>query len=678
MKKFLIAIGAVVVLVVLAAVIVPLVVPVETYKDEILSQVRAATGREARIDGELSLSILPRVEIVAGKMSFANAPGGKASNMVELDRLTVRIALFPLIGGNVEIDAFVLEKPVINLEIDKAGRPNWQLKTAKAPAKAARPAEPAAPKTDGESGFGLSGLKLGDVRVVDGRISYFDARTGARQQADGINLTVSLPSLDSPMNADGSVVWNREKIALAVALSNPNAFLSGRRTDIEVQVAAAPVKLTFRGSAARGKTMKLGGTVDLDVPSIRRLAAWTGAPLDAPGSGYGPLKIAGKIDINGNWIAFRNARFSVDKINGTGDFIFDGRRRKPSMTAKLKLDKLDLNPYLPPERNGTSAAASRSTAAAGGAAPKPPKPSDWSDDPIDLSALNSVNAELDLTVGGLVMRKIKIGETVVKVTLKNGVLVTELARMALYGGTGRAKLTANAGGKVPAVALSFDLANFQANPFMSDAMDIDRIEGTANADLSVTTRGRSQRQMVSALNGAGKVKFLNGAIRGVNLAAMVRNIKTAFLDPGAREVQKTDFAELGGTYRISRGIVTNNDLLLKSPLLRLTGKGTVDLPRRRVNYRIEPKVVASVKGQGGAAGASGIKVPVIVQGPWNDLSYRPDLAGAIGGIAKDPGKALESVKDLLPGMPGGGTTESAPSPSPASNPLELLKGLFGR
>ncbi|MCZ6467476.1 MAG: AsmA family protein, partial [Alphaproteobacteria bacterium] len=138
------------------------------------------------------------------------------------------------------------------------------------------------------------------------------------------------------------------------------------------------------------------------------------------------------------------------------------------------------------------------------------------------------------------------------------------------------------------------------------------------------------------------------------------------------------FAELGGTYRISRGIVTNNDLLLKSPLLRLTGKGTVDLPRRRVNYRIEPKVVASVKGQGGAAGASGIKVPVMVQGPWDDLSYRPDLAGAIGGIAKDPGKALESVKDLLPGKPGGGTTESAPSPSPVSNPLELLKGLFGR
>ncbi len=675
MKKFLIAVGAVIVLVVLAAVIVPLVVPVETYKDEILSQVREATGREARIDGELSLSILPRVEIVAGKVSFANAPGGKAPKMVELERLTVRIALFPLIGGNVEIDAFVLEKPVINLEIDKAGRPNWQLETAKAPAKTARPAEPAAPKTDGEAGFGLSGLKLGDVRLVDGRISYFDARTGVRQQADRINLTVSLPSFDSPMNADGSVVWNREKISLAVALSNPNAFLSGRRTDIEVQVGATPVKLTFRGAATSGKTMKLIGAVDLDVPSIRKLAAWTGAPLDAPGSGYGPLKIAGKVDINGNWIAFRNVKFSVDKISGAGDFTFDGRRAKPSVTAKLKLGMLDLNPYLPPERKAAPAAASRPNAAAGGA---PPKPSDWSDDPIDLAALNSVNAALDLTVGGLVLRKIKIGATVVKVTLKNGVLVTELARMALYGGTGRAKLTADASARVPAIALSFDLANFQANPFMSDAMGIDRIEGTANADLSITTSGRSERQLVSGLNGAGKVMFLNGAVRGVNLAAMVRNIKTAFLDPAARETQKTDFAELGGTYRIRRGIVTNNDLLLKSPLLRLTGKGTVDLPRRRVNYRIEPKVVASTKGQGGAAGVAGITVPVKVQGPWDNLSYRPDLAGAIGGMAKDPGKALESIRGVLPGKLGGSGTEPAPSPSPVSNPLDLLKGLFGR
>ena len=59
-------------------------------------------------------------------------------------------------------------------------------------------------------------------------------------------------------------------------------------------------------------------------------------------------------------------------------------------------------------------------------------------------------------------------------------------------------------GRVPRIALNFDLADFQARPFMKDAMDFDRIEGAAHADLAVTTRGRSQRELVSALAGAGK------------------------------------------------------------------------------------------------------------------------------------------------------------------------------
>ena len=78
----------------------------------------------------------------------------------------------------------------------------------------------------------------------------------------------------------------------------------------------------------------------------------------------------------------------------------------------------------------------------------------------------------------------------------------------------------------------------------------------------------------------------------------------------------------------------------------------VQLPKRRVDYRIEPKIVASTKGQGAAAGAGGISVSVIVSGPWHNISYKPDLAGAIGGLAKDPTKALKSLKGLIPGKSG--------------------------
>jgi len=162
MKKLLIGLGVLVVIVIAAALVIPAFIPVEVYKTQIITQIEGATGRKAKIDGDFKLSILPRVEFVAGKVSLGNAKGGKAQDMMSLDKLTVRVGVFPLLSGNLEVDALVAEKPVINLEVDQQGRPNWQFDSAQAKPAAAKPG-------DAGAGYapGLAGLKLGDG-LLDG------------------------------------------------------------------------------------------------------------------------------------------------------------------------------------------------------------------------------------------------------------------------------------------------------------------------------------------------------------------------------------------------------------------------------------------------------------------------------------------------------------------------------
>lgn len=672
MKKLLIVIGALVVLVIAALLIAPMVIPVDTYKKEILAQVEKATGRQARIDGEFGISLFPTVKFTAGKFSLANAKGGKASQMVTLEQLNVQVAVLPLISGNVVIDSFVLDKPVINLEVDAQGRPNWEFTPAAGAAAPAKTESAPAKAGDGSGGLGLAGLQLGDVRLVDGRIAYSDAKTGVTQTVDAINMSVSLPSMTSPMAANGSLVWNKEKIDLVLGVDNLNAFLAGTQTGLNAAVAASTVKLDFKGKASSKPQMKASGTIDLDVPSIRKLAAWAGQPLEAPGTGFGPLRISGQVGVDGPKYSFTKAKLSLDAIQATGDFRFDGSGRVPYINAGLGTGMLDLNPYLPPEgKTGANGAAA--PAGTGGNAAKPAS-AGWSTDPIDLSGLRAVNADIALNVAGLMVRKIKVGKSAVNVALKGGRLTTKLTEMALYGGNGTATVTADGATSIPAVAAKFDLAGLQANPALTDAIAMDKIEGTLDANIDIATRGASQKAMVSALGGNGKVAFADGAIRGINIGAMVRNAASAFLDASARQAQKTDFAELSGTFKIVNGIMLNDDLKLLSPLLRVGGKGTVDMPNRSVNYRIEPKVVASTTGQGGSTDTSGIKVPVIVSGPWDNLSYKPDLAGVIDGIAKDPKKALEGIKKMIPGQGGaaGGSGSAIPKPEDA------LKKLFGR
>ena len=231
MKKLLIGLATIVVLLILVVVIVPFVVPIETFKDQITAQAKSATGRDLKIDGDFSLSVFPNVEIVAGKVSLENAAGGKAKTMVSLDRLTVRVALMPLLSGNLEVDAFVLNKPQINLEIDKNGKPNWDF--AKAGASAGGDKSTKSPSAAGEGSGGalpLSGIKLGDVRLVDGRITYSDARTGVSQRLDAINWQIALPSLSSPVDVNGAFVWNKENIEIALKLSTPETLMNAKKT----------------------------------------------------------------------------------------------------------------------------------------------------------------------------------------------------------------------------------------------------------------------------------------------------------------------------------------------------------------------------------------------------------------------------------------------------------------
>jgi AsmA protein len=665
LKKALLIIGSLFGLLIVALLVVPVLIPVETYKTELLTQIEKATGRKARIDGDFSFSLLPRVEFTAGKVSLANAPGATAPMMMGLDRVDIRVAVMPLLSGNVVIDSFVLEKPLINLEIDRQGRPNWELTPAVA---ASNTASPAGQKSGGERSMNLAGLSLGDVRLVDGKVMYSDARNGTRHVVDSINISILLPSFTKPLKADGSLVWKDEKISVDLRMEKPDAFLNGESTDLASAISSDLFKLDFKGKAARGKEIKASGALDLDVPSVRKLAAWAGSPLTVPGPGLQKLKITGQVGIDGQKYQFAEAELTLDKLAAKGDFRFDGGGKRPKLNARLDTGLLDVNPYLPASTRVREKATASSPRGGSAAAPD-----GWSDEQIDLSGLRLADMDAVLKVAGLHIRKIRIGKSQLKIALTNGRLVADLTEMALYDGNGKAKITADATVQSPVFAAALDLSGLKAKPALSDAMDLDRIEGALNTNVDVKTRGKSQREMISALSGSGRVKFIDGAVRGINIGAMVRNVRSAFLDPAAREQQKTDFAEMSGTFKIANGILRNDDLFLLSPLLRVSGRGDVNLPQRTINYRIEPKVAATSKGQGGKTNVSGVMVPVIVSGPWSALSYRPDIGGVIEGIAKDPSKALDGLKKVIPDL----KTRDGSSGN-SVNPADAIKKLFGR
>ncbi len=699
MKKWLIGIAAFLVVVIAALLIAPFLIPTETYKGQIVERVKAATGRDLALNGPISLTFLPSFALSVSDVAFANAAGASTKNMATFGKLQLAVQPIALLSGHLVIDSFVLVDPVIALEIDKQGRPNWQFATAPAaPANAAAPASPTTPSSPASrpaaqpaarSGSPLDEVHLGDVRLVNGTITYLDARTGQKQQVSKIDAKIALPDLGSPMQLSGNADWNGKTINLAFNLAQPRQFLSGANTAVTVKLAAPAVKFDFAGNAASADVVKLAGDTTLDIPSLRELATWTGGSLPPTSGGLGPLKITGKLDVAGPRVKFSGAQIALDAIKATGDLAIDAGGQKLYLKAGLDIDKLDINPYLPPDQPAAAGAKPGATASTAPAAPAPSATAPaanaanagWSDQPIDVSGLKVANADFALTVGGIVFKKITIGKSALNVQLKDSRLVADLTQMELYQGGGKGSVRLDGAAALPVLEANFDLAKVQAQPLLHDVMDFDRLSGSANGDVAVNAHGRSQRELISNLGGKGALNFLNGAIKGINIGALVRNPVAAIVDSSSQKSEQTDFSEMTGTFTITNGILKNTDLELKSPLLRVAGAGTVDMPQRTINYRIDPKVALTAQGQGGKSDATGLDVPVIVEGPWDHITYRPQL----DALLKDPTKAVEGIKGLLGGKPstgtgaptGGAPTGGAPTQGATPNPLDQLKGLFG-
>lgn len=654
MKKLLIAIGILVLVVVAVAIAAPFFIPVDTVKSKVVEQVKTSTGRDLVIAGKVSLSILPSFSVEANDVSLSNAPGAASKDMVKLDQLKIGLQLLPLLSGKVALDSFVLVKPVIALEVDKQGKPNWEFTTGSgkpAPVtEAAKPNAPAAPASSG--GNSISELQLGDVRLDNGTISYQDDRTGQKYLISGINMKVSLPDLDHKFEASGKATYNGKELDLDVTLASPRQAIANKPSDFKLTLGGDVIKLSVVGSLAGGPPLKVGGTVDLDIPSVRGLATWAGKPLPASGGPLGPLSISGKLALEGSKMSFTEAKLGLDAIKGTGELAVDTGGTKPVVRAKLALDKLDVNPYLPPDPPpGAAPAASPAAASAG--------QKGWSTEPIDFSALNAAEADLGLSFNSLIFKKFEIDKGAMTVALHEAHLDVELVQLALYQGTGVGKVIVDAKA-TPTIQSSFKLDKVQLNPIVKAAGIGDWISGTANMDFDVATTGRSQKDFVGALNGKGSIAVNSGSISGIDIGALVSNPVKAIEEQSTKS-GKTDFASLTGTYTITSGIVKNTDLAMSSPVFQLAGTGTVNLPPQTVDYVISPKLSVGSKGPG-------LSIPVKVSGPWNNLSYTPDASG----LLNSPGAAANAVKGLLGGSKGTGTTGTT-----KSSPADALKGLLG-
>jgi len=631
-----IIIAGLIVVVIAALLIIPMFVDLQKYKPELEKYVSETTGRPFAIGDKLKLSLFPWAGIYFSDLRLGNTSAFAEKDFLSLKSFEVRLKLLPLIRKNIQIKRFVVNEPRILLVKNKDGGVNWEF-SKKIPAKEKAAKAPAG-KTPGIS-LPISTLTVGDLSIKNGIVLWVDHSTDTRKEVSDINLTVKDAALDRPLQLAFSARMDQRPLSVEGSVGPLAKGLEGGSVPLDLSIEALKeVNLRLKGHL---ENPVASPAVDLNIEvaafSPRKLVAALGQSFPIATTDPEVLNrvaLKAQVKASSKNVSLSSGLMDLDdsKLN------FNMRASefsRPTISFDLDLDQINLDRYLPPSEEKSAAKKSAQPAAA------------KKDQKTDYTLLRRLIMDGQLKIGKLTVSKAKIQDVLLKVTAKNGIINLDPLQLKMYQGGAAGKAALNVQQDVPKTDVDLNVNNIRINPLLNDVLQKDILEGATNAKLRLSMIGDKPASIKKSLNGEGELIFTDGAIRGIDLAGMVRNIKTAFGDEKVTERPKTDFTELLAPFSIRNGVVNTPQTSLRSPLLRIIAAGNADLINETLDFRVEPKVVGTLKGQGDETQRSGLMVPVLVSGTFAAPKFRPDLKGAATQELQKKVLESEEAKKLL-------------------------------
>ena len=342
MRKFLIGIVVLVVVLVAAAFVVPRFISTDSLKADIAERVRAATGRDLIIDGDLSFRLLPAPGVSVSGVRMSNIAGAQAVDMVRLKSAQVAVALGPLFGGKIEVERVVLVEPVFELEQLADGSNNWTFAPSQ-PAVGTATSESDDATETGTSGLGQS-IQLNDLVVRNGTVVYRAADIVER--VEGINASFGAASLLGPFRAEGDVVLRGLPARLRVAIGE---LQTDRAIPVSLSASVADGEVTFVGLlSGYPNEPSIAGEINGTAADLAQLVAAVSGqtPMAALGAlGAAPLAIKGDLSATRAAVVLNNLSAGWGDVNASGAASVT-LGEAPAFDLILNIGQIDLDQLL--------------------------------------------------------------------------------------------------------------------------------------------------------------------------------------------------------------------------------------------------------------------------------------------------------------------------------------------
>ncbi len=665
-------IGILVLLAIILGVYLAMTFDPNAYKKQIEDKVAEVTGRELTLDGDIDLTLFPSLGLRLEGARLANAEGFAETPFAEVRVVDVAVAVLPLVRGEIEVQRIGADGVSILLARDAQGRSNWDDLTERAEASREQAVEDLDNSGVGRPQAAFGDIQIAGLEVTNLRLEWDDRQAGTRMLLEPMNLVVSgfRPGIETPLTLDGSMrieddngapveldlqltgLLNLDPVANRYAMRRVASRFDLRHPALEPEVSArleTDLVLDLKDSVARVERLSahlsdlhltglieargIGGEglelhAELRSNTFNPRTLFDSLGLEDPNTADPDVlrRMALDLSLSGGTerLTVAPLLITVDDSSLRGEGGVDLSGPRPMISFELWGNRLNLDRYLPPEVEQARA-------------PEVPAEAAEADIPISLPAelMRAFDIDGNLKLEGLTLFGLTLEGIEMNLRARDGEWRMEPLTGSGYEGRLESHLTVDARPDIPRYAARVRLENIAIGALLEALWQKEsRLLGTGNLALDIDTAGASVDALTASLNGTGEMRFTDGAVRGINIARIIRQAEARLRGETPEdddEPNQTDFSELSGSLRIENGVVRNDDLAVSSPLLRAAGRGSADLPEQTLDYRVDTTLVATIEGQGGRSleDLRGVNLPIRITGSFSEPRFRLDLEDVV-------------------------------------------------
>ena len=579
------------------------------YKQEIAAVAGAITGRPVTINGDVDISVYPWIGVKLNDVIIENSPGFSRKDFASIGQFDISVKITPLLQKQLDIDRLVMHRLKVGLEKNAAGVDNWSDFAGAEGSESV------------ESSYGLAGLVIGSIELADAAFTWLDAGTGKQYKISNLSLNTSeiIKGQPLPVTLKAYVESNQPEWQAAISLKSDIKFTenstSFNANNIKLSVnALMPGKEAEKISFAmvsnsvidwHDNTAKLSDTRFsifglifsgnfnaeniFSIPTIQgplkvktfeaeKLAKNLGMDLPVMANEQSLKSISMsalfKTDFNNIYIDEISADVDASHLKG---FVHIERMDHPEVRYQLNVDKIALHDY----RSADSESKHEDTLL-----------------PLDLIRASRLDGTLD--VDNITVDEIELNAFHVRSRIEDGVIQANPVTVRIGESELKAAMVLDARAK-PLGKFTVEVNNVDANtsinPLLSTILGEGELvlEGVLRLDANINTEGESIDQQKSSAKGTVKIDMAKVVVQGIDLDYVSRANVAEYANKNnfrTRESYvpkhdpnlKTEFDSLHATFTVSQGKFSNRDLVLVSDQAKITGSGSIDFIKDKLDY----------------------------------------------------------------------------------------------